>query len=514
MRKDNKKIISSKSTPIKLTPEFPPVLAVLGHVDHGKTTLLDAIRKTNVAQRESGGITQKIGASKIEFIEGGNKKYITFIDTPGHEAFSKMRGRGAQVADIGLLIISSVDGVKPQTKESIEILKEAQVPFIVVLTKSDLPEKNPEKVKQQLLKEDIKVEGYGGDIPVIEVSAKTDANIKELLGLISLVFEMREKPQISDNLLRGVIIESKQDSKSGPLATVVIKNGILNVRDEIVCADINGRVRSLINDQGERLNSASIGDAVEVLGFDKAPQVGSLVIKKGQAEVASKNFPARNAGKVSSVNQGASGANTREENFASSPLNFFEKEEPILSIVLCADTLGSLEAIINALPPEINVAKQKTGDITPADIIFAKSIKALVLGFNIKIKPDILKLAKTEKILAKNYSLIYELIDELKDVLEGKQISAQEEIFGTAKILASFPFEKTKALGVKVVDGRIARGDKTRLIRGEDIIGESTITSVRQGKTQVSKAEKGSEAGVILSPLLDFTIGDMLVSHE
>lgn len=484
-----------------ISSSFPPVVAVLGHVDHGKTTLLDAIRKTNVAERESGGITQRIGASKIEFIEEGKKKYITFIDTPGHEAFSKMRGRGAQVADIGLLVISSVDGLKPQTKESIKILKEARIPFIVVLTKSDLPSKNPEKVKQQLLKEDVKLEGYGGEVPVIEVSAKTNSNIKELLSLISLVFEMREKPESLDDSFRAVVIESKQDSKSGPLATIVIKNGTLNVRDEIVCGEINGRVRTLINDRGERLSNASVGDAVEVLGFEKTPQVGSLVLKKREAKFT---FEQDYQGSIGTFSP------------ATSNSNFFlsEKEEPILSIVLCADTLGSLEAITNALPPEINVAMQKTGEITSADIIFAKSIKALVLSFNTKIKPDVLKLAKTEKVITKNYSVIYELIDELKDVLEGKQISAQEEIFGIAKVLASFPFENTKVLGIKVVDGRIAKGDKTRLIRGEEIIGESTITSLRQGKIQVSKVEKGNEAGVILSPFLDFTIGDMLISHE
>jgi len=233
------------------------------------------------------------------------------------------------------------------------------------------------------------------------------------------------------------------------------------------------------------------------LGFDKTPQIGSLVIKKG-TEIA--HNPAK------------------RDVISPHPIDhaspFFEKEEPILSIVICADTLGSLEAIINALPKEVNVAKQKTGDITPADVIFAKSIKGIVLGFNIKIKPEIIKLARTEKILVKNYTLIYELIDEIKDVLEGKQISAQEEIYGTAKILASFPFEKTTVLGIKVMDGRIAKGDKTRLIRGDEIIGESTITSLRQGKTQISKAEKGSEAGVIMAPFLDFTIGDMLISHE
>ncbi|MCL4418898.1 GTP-binding protein [Patescibacteria group bacterium] len=489
--------LSSKRT--QPSASVPPVVTVLGHVDHGKTTLLDAIRKTDIVSKEHGGITQKIGASKIEFISDGEKREITFIDTPGHEAFSQMRSRGTQAADIGLLVISSTEGIKPQTKESISILKQAKIPFIVVLTKSDLPEKNPEKIKQQLLKDDVKIEGYGGDIPVIEVSAKTNTNIKELLELILLVFEMKQEiSQASESGdFKAVVVESKQDPKSGPLATVVIKNGTLRIRDEVVCEDTSGRVRTIIDDRGERLNSATVGDAVEVLGFEKAPSVGGTVVKKDMNSVSGKVIADKPLSLAMPV---------------ISATSFFQKEEPILSIVLCADTLGSLEAILNALPKEISVAKQKTGDVTPADVIFAKSIGAIALGFNIKIKPEVVKLARTEKVPIKNYTLIYELIDEVSDVLEGKQLATQEEILGRAKVAASFPFEKTKVLGIKVLEGRIAKGDRIRLVRGDDIIGETTIASLRQGKNSVSKTEQGSEAGVILSSSLDFTIGDMLIS--
>ncbi|MEK7502469.1 MAG: GTP-binding protein, partial [Patescibacteria group bacterium] len=255
---------------------YPPVVAVVGHVDHGKTTLLDTIRKSNIAQREHGGITQRIGASKIEFINEGEKRAITFIDTPGHEAFSNMRGRGVAAADIGLLIVSSVDGVMPQTKESIKFLKEADVPFIVVLTKSDLPQKNPEKVKRELLKAGVLLEGYGGDVPVIEVSAKTDTNIKELLSLILLVLEMKNEGLGSseEGEFKGVVIESKRDQRIGPVSTVVIKNGILSVRDEISADEILGRVKSLTDTLGKRVNRVTVGEAVEVLGFEKVPQVG------------------------------------------------------------------------------------------------------------------------------------------------------------------------------------------------------------------------------------------------
>ena len=496
MGKSNKKSSKNESD-IKTSFNFPPVVTVLGHVDHGKTTLLDAIRKTDIAGREHGGITQKIGASRIEIVHEGKKRAITFIDTPGHEAFNQMRSRGVQAADIGLLVVSSVDGIKPQTKESIEMLKESKIPFIVVFTKVDLPEKNIEKAKQQIVSEDISLEEYGGDTPAIEVSAKTGHNVKELLDLILLVFELlSEKMNVSPKeALKGVVIESRQDAKKGALATVVIKNGTLNLRDEIVAEESSGKVKNLTDSSGSSLKSVTIGEAVEVLGFEKAPKVGSLVLNKNNKPLVSK--PQEEVLKKES---------------ASSLDPFSAEESPILSVIICADSLGSLEAIENALPEEINIASKKTGNITPADILLAKSLGGIVIGFNIKINPEILKLAKTEKVLTKNYNLIYELIDELNDVLEGKTLALQEEVLGVAQIVASFPFEKTKVMGIKVTDGRIAKGDKVRLVRNDENIGESTISSVKHGKEQVSKAEKNTEAGIIVSPLLDFTIGDMVIS--
>jgi|SRR3989344_5895481 len=506
VKKNTKQKISSKES-----VNYPPVVAVLGHVDHGKTTLLDAIRKSDIAGREHGGITQGIGASSVEIIHEGKKRYITFIDTPGHEAFSLMRGRGVQAADIGLLVVSVVDGVMPQTKESIKLLKDTKIPFIVVLTKIDMSEKNEEKVKQQLLKEEVMLEGYGGDVPYIGVSAKQNTNIKELLDLILLVFEMNEKKSVSEKgEFKAIVIESKLDQKSGPRATIVIKNGSLSTREEIVCDGISARARTIINDKGKHLQKASLGEAVEVLGFEKVPAIGGIVMKKGGisffGEVTTKsevNVP---------IESGSNGIVPTIE--IKEPANFFAKEEtPTLSIILCADNLGSLEAISNSLPKEINIVLQKTGEISTADILLAKSMNAIVLGFNIRIKPEILKFASQEKVLAKNYKIIYELISEIKDVLEGKQLAMVEEIYGRAKVLASFPFEKTKVLGIKVLEGRLARGDKIRLVRKEEIVGESAVSSVRVGKNPVSKVEAGHEAGIIITPFLDFTIGDMIICH-
>lgn len=496
-----------KSSPSGLN--YPPVVAVLGHVDHGKTSLLDVIRKTNIAVREHGGITQGIGASNVELTVEGVKKYITFIDTPGHEAFTHMRGRGTQAADMGLLVVSSDDGVMPQTKESIDLLKKAQIPFIVVLTKSDVPVKNEEKVKQQLLREEVMLEGYGGNVPYISVSAKTNTNIKELLELIVLVFEMRQKPAVQDAKFKGIVIESQLDQKSGSRATVVIKSGILRVRDEIECEGIKARVRTIINDRGQHLDKASVGEAVGVLGFEKVPPVGKIVTKKGESAAGSEVQDSAKVTPAILITPFRSGQEAMPM-----PADFLnQKEEPTLSIVLCADNQGSLEAIVRSLPKEVNIAFQKTGDITTTDILLAKSIDAIVLSFNVKIKPEIANFAAQEKVLAKNYKIIYELISEIKDVLQGKQLALVEEIYGRAKVLASFPFGKTKVLGIRVLEGRVARGDKVRLIRKEEIIGEGTINSVRTGKNVVSKIEEGQEGGIIISPFLDFTIGDMLICH-
>ncbi|MDO8657959.1 MAG: GTP-binding protein [Candidatus Levybacteria bacterium] len=484
----------TKSTNKENKNLFPPVVSVLGHVDHGKTTLLDSIRKTNIAEREHGGITQRIGASSIEILHEGKKRRITFIDTPGHETFSKMRSRGAIASDIGLLIISSKDGIKPQTKESINLLKDAKIPFIVVLTKADLEGGNPEKIKQQLLKEEVVLEGFGGDTPVIEVSAKTGKNIKELLELILLVYEVHAKldSKLSENgKFEGIVIESKLDQKSGPKATIVIKNGKVTIREELVCEDVKAKMKTIINDKGDHLESATIGDAVEILGFEKVPNVGAVVYKKSDVSLKVKE-------QISPVVVGtASGL-----------------EESTLSVILRADTQGSLEAIVNAIPEKIFVVSKKTGEISPADVLLAKSTGSIILGFNIKVGVDVLHFARTEKVLLKNYTIIYELLDELKEALEGKILSMQEEVFGKAKVLASFPYEKTKVLGVAVLEGRVARGDKVRIMRKDDIIGESFVSSVRQGKNSISKMEKGQEAGLILSPYIDFTIGDVLICHS
>jgi translation initiation factor IF-2 len=479
---------------------FPPVVAVLGHVDHGKTTLLDAIRKTSIAEREHGGITQKIGASAVEIVHEGKPSWITFIDTPGHEAFTKMRGRGAQAADIALLIVAATEGIKPQTKESIEVLRATQTPFIVVLTKSDLPTKNPEKVKQELIKEEVMLEGYGGDVPVIEVSAKSGDNIKELLDLIILMFDMHKTPEYVAKTsetapLEAIVIEAKLDTRAGSKATVVIKNGSINLRDELQTDGQIFKVRTIYNHLGKPVDKASVGQAVELLGFEQVPNVGGIITHKSQA--------------ASSVIVGEPQSLKKELVYKK------EEEHKGLSLILIADTQGSLEAIINALPEEIKLVAKKTGEVSEADILLAKSTGGIVLSFNTKIKPDVTRLAFNEKILLRSYTIIYELLDELKDALEGKLQAQMEQIFGRAKVLAKFPFEKTFAYGVRVEEGRIAKGDRIRIMRDSEAVTEGSLVSLRVAKNPTSKVEKGLEAGVVITPVgLDIQVGDVILSHS
>lgn len=480
--------------------QFPPVVAVLGHVDHGKTTLLDAIRKTSIADREHGGITQKIGASAVEIEHEGQKRWITFIDTPGHEAFSKMRGRGAQAADVALLIVAATEGVKPQTKESIEVLRSTATPFIVVLTKADLPTKNAEKVKQELMKEQIMLEEYGGDTPVIEVSAKTGSNVKELLDLILLMFDMHKEPDYAQKVsreapLQAIVIEAKLDTRAGAKATVVIKNGSMSPREEIAVDGKIFKVRTILNDQGKPVEKASVGDAVELLGFESVPNVGGIITSRAEAKpLAEPEAPA--------------------QGFKKELVYKREEEHMGISLILVADTQGSLEAIIQALPEEIKLVLKKSGEVSEADILLAKSVGGIVLSFNTKIKPDVQRLAYTEKVLLRNYTIIYELLDELRDALEGKLQAQMEQIFGRAKVLAKFPFEKTFAFGVSVLEGRVAKGDRIRIMRGEEVVGEGLLNSLRVGKNPTSKVEKGHEAGLIITPALDIQVGDMILSHS
>lgn len=461
----------------------PPVVVILGHVDHGKTSLLDFIRKTNVAVKEPGEITQHIGAYQATV---QNKK-ITFIDTPGHEAFSKMRSRGAKVADLAVLVVAANDGVMPQTQEAIRHIHKAKIPMIVALNKIDLPDINLEKVKKQLVKEGVGLEGYGGEVVSLPISAKTGEGIKDLLEMIILVSEMEKLEGDSQGPLEAVVIESKLDPHRGPVASLLVKDGTLRQGDEVFVENIKGKIRAIVNDRGERLGQVNPGTPVEILGLEAVPPVGAILTKEGVKK--------------------------EEKEVVVKPSIEKRAKEAGLKIILKTDVLGTLEAITASLDKEkVEIISSGTGDISEGDILLAKTTGSIVIGFNVKISPTVSALAETEKVKIKTYQVIYELLREIAEVVESLLQPPKEESLGRAEIIAEFTVKKGRIAGCKVVQGRLALGDKIKILRGEDQVGQAKIKSLRQQKESINKAEMGEECGILFEPLLDFAIGDIVIS--
>ena len=476
----------------------PPIVTILGHVDHGKTSLLDFIRKAAVASGEHGGITQAIGAYQITH-EG---ELITFIDTPGHAAFEKMRSRGAKVADVAVLVVAIDDGIMPQTIEAIKHIKSAGVSMVVAVNKIDLPGINKvaqmEKLKKQLSDREVLIEEYGGDVPIVEVSAKTGLGVDKLLEIIQLVAEVAELKADPTLPATGVVVESKLDKFKGPVATVIVQNGTLKKGEAVVIAGIQGKVRGLIDFTGAQLDSAGPSTPVEVLGLEEVPQVGAEL------------------GKNSS---------TKEEKqvVITSIVDRLKKDETtILKVVIRTDVAGSLEAIEDALNKfndegeHVKIVSANTGNLTESDIKMAASTGAIVIGFNVKASPQIMKLAETEKVLLRSYTIIYELIEEVEAVVEEMlKVGALEEIFGTAQIMAEYPYGKNeKIAGCKILDGVFTKGPKVKIIRGEEIIGETKIKSLKKVRDEVNKVEKSEECGMMFEPKIDFTVGDLIQSFR
>lgn len=477
-----------KQQPQETKPTRPPVVTVLGHVDHGKTTLLDTIRKTSIASREHGGITQRIGAYQIEFTTKEGKKKITFIDTPGHEAFAKMRSRGASVADIAILVVSGVDGVMPQTKEAIQHIQAAGIPLIIAVNKMDLPEASLEKVKRELADASVLVEGYGGDTVVVPISAKEGSGITELLDMIVLVSELKGFADVGAAPFSGVVIESKRDRRKGSLATVIVKSGKLHIGDQIVADHTHGKVRALLNSYGKSVAVAEPGDPIEVLGFSTVPPVGVLVATqsgKPERDIVEHRPPVTEVSPESSI-----------------------------KLVIKADSVGTLEAVETLLPPDVSVVSSGVGDITESDVLFAKTATALIVGFGVQVSSTALKLAEFERVMIKTYTVIYELAREMADVVKAIKDGKLEEVLGQGEIMAQFPFDKERVAGTRVKDGRLARGDKIRIEREGSEIGRGKIKSIRQKKSEVNKVETGEECGVLSDSPLDFQTGDVIISYR
>ncbi|MBI4037283.1 translation initiation factor IF-2 [Candidatus Daviesbacteria bacterium] len=475
----------------------PPVVTILGHVDHGKTTLLDFIRKSAVAASEHGGITQAVGAYQVE----ADGKLITFIDTPGHAAFEKMRERGAQLADIAVLVVAVDDGVMPQTVEAIKHILTAQIPMIVAINKMDLgvdTKVQLEKIKKQLSDQKVLVEEYGGDVPLAPVSAKTGKGVDELLETINLVAEIHEFKGDSDKKALGIVIESRLDKFKGPIATILVRDGSLKKGEEINVGGIKAKVRGMFDFKGKSVDIAGPSMPVEVLGFTQVPGVGAKLCEEEKAKIMEK-------AKLSSLVD-----------------KLKEKENHLLNIVIKADKEGSLEAVKNIVEnfnqdaQHIKIIDAGTGEIGDADVTLAAATGAIVIGFNVNATSSSQKIAEAEHVLIRTYKIIYELSDELKDVVEGMLIPGKvEEVFGRIQIIAEFPFGKAeKIAGCKVLEGTFSKGPKVRVVRGEEIVGEGKIKSLKKVKEEVTKVEKGTECGILFDPQIDFQVGDIVESFR
>lgn len=492
-------MISTQQSP---TSFRPPIVAVLGHVDHGKTTLLDTIRKTDIAGREHGGITQRIGAYQIE-LRTKNKKLrtITFIDTPGHEAFAKMRTRGASTADIATLVVAADDSVKPQTKESIDQIHAAGIPMIVAINKIDLPTANVDRVKGDLAKAGVQVEGFGGDVPVVEISAKQRTGIAQLQDLILLVADMKGLPSEPDAPLEAVVIETRIDKGKGMVATVVVKKGTLIQGTMLYENTVSvGKVRAMFDEYDNGIKEAGPGKPVEVLGFSVLPRIGSLLKDNAM-------YP-----KETTLNHP-----TIPPSNPSGLPDFLkpvaEQEKESLHILLKADTAGSLEAIGASFGERVKIVGAGIGEISEADILQAKSSHAIVIGFNVKISAAAAKLAQTEKVIIRSYNLIYKLLEEIDEVIVGlKDVLQTERELGKGMVIAQFPFDNLRIAGTKVVSGRLARGDTVKIMRGEEDIAKAKVKSLRRGKEDITKVEEGEDCGILFDRKVDFAINDAIIA--
>jgi len=474
----------------------PPVVVILGHIDHGKTTLLSKIKEMDLTRKEHGGITQHIGAYQVKLQTPSSKlQTITFIDTPGHAAFNNMRSRGAKVADLAVLVIAANEGVKPQTIESLKFIKQAGINFLVALNKIDLPEVNLESAKRNLVDNGILIEGFGGDTVVVPVSAKEGTGIKDLLEMILLLAEMMNLKGNLQAKLEASVIESRIDSHKGPLATILIRNGSLKVGDEIKVENSWGKIRAMFDEKGQSVSQALPSQPVEVLGFKTVPVVGGKVeIAKDKTLNELPTLPKENVIKVS--------------------LKESQDQTPKLVIILKADMEGTLEAIKNNLSQGCQIIKAEVGEVNDSDILMAATSSAEVIAFNIKIPHQIKKLAETERVKISSYQVIYELLEDVeRKVLKVMEPTIDEEVLGKAEILAEFAM-KERIAGCRVIEGEIKKSDKIHLLRNSQMINEVRLKSMRRGKEDVQQVKKGEEFGVILTPNVDFNVGDVLVSYR
>lgn len=489
----------------------PPVVAVMGHVDHGKTKLLDAIRSTKVAESEAGGITQHIGAYQVQ-VKG---KKITFLDTPGHEAFTALRARGAKSTDIAVLVVAADDGVMPQTIEAIDHAKAAGVPIIVAINKIDKPDANPDRVKQQLSEHGLQPEDWGGSTVTVPISAKQRTGIDDLLEMILLVADMQDLRANPNAPAFGIVVESKLDKGRGPVSSILIKNGTLYIGDHFVIGYTYGKIRALISDKGERIKKAPPSTPVEILGANDVPPPGELLyVTKSDKEA--KDLAEKNR----LLKDKASGRHRVTLEDYSKDVEKGEKQD--LNLILKADVQGSLEALVSSLR-EINVEDNKVnivhsgvGNIAESDVLLAEASNAILIGFSVEISPRAKEIAETENVNIKEYNIIYKLLDDVKLAMEGMLKPEYEEVvIGTAEVRQTFKFSKVGVIaGCFILSGKMIRGSGLRIFRGEEKVYEGKLESLKRFKEDVREVSEGYECGIAIVGYEDFKPGDKVEAFE
>ena len=492
--------------------ERPPVVTIMGHVDHGKTTLLDTIRKTSVAEGEAGGITQAIGAYQIDY----KGKKITFIDTPGHAAFTEMRARGAKVTDIVIIIVAADYGVMPQTKEAIDHAKAAKVPIIVAVNKIDKPDANVERVLTEMSNNGIQPEAWGGDVMFVNISAKTGEGIDDLLERILLISEIEQLKANPDRYATGTVIESKIDKSSGVITNLLIENGTLRLGDPIVVGTISGRVRTLKNDRGENLVKASPSMPVSITGLSESPSAGDKFMAFENEKKAKKVAEERKIIAKEKENKPKSKISLDDL------FNRKEAGEKEINIILKADVKGSEEAVKNSLLKldvegiKINVIRSGIGNITESDVILAEASDAIIIGFNIRPEHKIVEIAKDKGIDIRLYDIIYKVVEEMEAALKGKlEPEYKEEVTGTAEVRKLFKFSKVGTIaGSYVTSGVIKRGSKVRVIRDGIVVNDSIIASLAREKDQAKEVKQGLECGITIENFNDIKENDILETYE
>ena len=493
----------------------PPIVTIMGHVDHGKTSLLDRIRNSRIAAKEAGGITQHIGAYMVE--KDGQK--ITFIDTPGHEAFTEMRARGAQVTDIAIIVVAADDGVMPQTREAIAHAQAAEVPFIIAVNKIDKPQANPDLVKSQLAEMGITPVEWGGEYEFVHVSAKTGEGIDDLLETILLQAEMMELKANPKCPAKAIVIESRIEKGKGPVATVIVKNGTLKKQDSFVCGKTYGRVRLIIDDLGKQKKEVLPGEPAEITGFDEAPFAGDTLVS-----VESDRIAKETAEKWKEYLEQKEKSKTTKATLEDLQKMILEGELKKLPVIVKADTQGSVEAIKGSLAKlqneevKVDVIHSDVGAITENDVILAKATEphAIILGFNVRPTTGAKNKAKQEGIEIRTYSIIYDLIDDIKELLAGLMTpKIKEEVTATVEVRDVFNVPKVGTVaGCYVQDGVVHRGDYVRVIRDGVVIYDSKLASLKRFKDDVKEVGKGFECGIMVEGYNDVKAGDILETYQ